>query len=172
MSDSTNRATSIRPLAYVQRTDSAGRFVNPRKGVSAMAGTTVKATDSTDGGWEKVEVAEPPARLVWERTGDVFTGTYQGEEKAGIDPENGRAFSKYAFVDPDGVRVHVDQSASVKAGMTEGRVKPGDEVRLTYVSDTDTGQDNPRRDITVEVKRAQTRTAGAVVGRYTPRRSA
>jgi hypothetical protein len=138
-----------------------------------MAVSDKTATTAPVDNWEKVEIPEAPVRLVWEGPGDTFTGTYQGEEKAGIDPENGRAFSKYIFTDPDGVKVAVDQSSTVREGMTRGNVRIGDEVRLTYVSDTDTGQQSPRRDITVEVKRnTPVRTGAAVTGRYTPKRSA
>lgn len=138
-----------------------------------MAVSDKAVTTTPVDNWEKVEIPEAPVRLVWEAPGDIFIGTYQGEEKAGIDPENGRPFSKYVFTDPDGVRVAVDQSSAVRDGMTRGNVRIGDEVRLSYVSDTDTGQQSPRRDITVEVKRnTPVRTGSVVAGRYTPKRSA
>lgn len=137
-----------------------------------MAVSGDKVTSAPTAGWETITIPEPPVRLVWEGVGDVFTGVYQGEEKGGLDPDNGRPFFKYIFTDPDGVKVAVDQSSTVKEGMTRGNVRIGDEVRLTYVSDTDTGLQSPRRDITVEVKRAKQSPGGAVTGRYTPKRTA
>ena len=118
-----------------------------------MAGTAAKPTTG-NGGWEVVR-AESALNLRWENPGDEFIGTYVGVNT--VTPpasSNVAPFDQYIFLDESGQKIAVSQTATVRDGITNGNVKQGDMVKLTYVQDIDTGQESPMKDITVAVKRS------------------
>lgn len=106
-------------------------------------------------GWETT--SESATNVNFDKDGDQFTGTYQGEsdEFQGSDgPFRNYLFRSVGTTDiVDGELCSVSQSYTVRQGMASAKV--GDLVRLTRVREVPTrrGQ-NPMKDIKVQIKRA------------------
>lgn len=94
------------------------------------------------------EITEPETKIVFDTIGDQFTGIYLGMRQQ----ENYQQ-ARFQSVDNDEV-FFVNANYSLRNGLKNAR--PGQKVRITFTSETDTGQPNPMRNFTVEVARPKT----------------
>jgi len=108
-----------------------------------------------DDGWDVVS-EDFPTRVQFEDIGDEFIGRFQKIEK--VDGSTG-SFDLYVFSDgsvngtdgEEGERFSVASNARIKTGMKKAR--PGNQVRIRYVADIPTNQDNPMKDYEIAIRR-------------------
>lgn len=100
--------------------------------------------------WRRVSEEETDEiKIVFDTIGDEFIGTYIGHRV--IENENGK-FTQYRF--SVGTETYFTNAGhSLMQGMSH--VIKGNRVRVTYVSDKDTGQETPMRVFAVDVSRRQ-----------------
>jgi hypothetical protein len=112
--------------------------------------TTAAAFPTTDddAGWETVSrEREPEIRITFDVIGDQFTGKYLGTRTI---PTDTGSYTQYRF--QDGADFYfINPLASLRDAMS--RVRAGRMVRITYVSDMDTGQASPMKIFKVDVAR-------------------
>jgi hypothetical protein len=109
----------------------------------------------TDDGWDIVS-EDFPTRVQFEDIGDEFIGTFQKAEK--VDGREG-PFTLYLFTDgsvngvegQEGERFSVGDNSRIKTGMK--RARPGNQVRIRYVADIPTNQENPMKDYEIAIRR-------------------
>jgi hypothetical protein len=106
-----------------------------------------KSDDPTaNDGWTVVS-EEMPERFTFETPGEEFIGKYVRTEIAGQG--EGR-FDVYVF-EVDGVRTSITSTSRLRTPMR--KVRPGMMVRIVYIGDVETNQDNPMKDFEVSFKR-------------------
>jgi hypothetical protein len=92
--------------------------------------------------------SEPETKMVFDTIGDQFTGTYLGMRQQTNDNGN---YQQARFSDDAGEIYFTNAGYSLRNGLRD--VSAGTKVRITFSSESDTGQANPMRNFTVEVAR-------------------
>ena len=113
-----------------------------------------KTTDPQDfpDEWEYETVSTDfPNRVVFDRIGDEFIGLYKGTEKVSPSNPDDKPFRMYNFEGRDGQPYAVSDYTRLRKAMES--VRPGKWVRIRYVADIPTSQDNPMMDFVVDVRK-------------------
>lgn len=117
-----------------------------------MAKVDETAKTTANDGWTTVS-EEYETRADFDTIGDQFIGRYLKTKK--IPVSGGGSFDLYIFDQVPGQDPDAKFAVSPNARLREAwaKVRPTDLVRITYVADIETKQDNPMRDFQVDVKR-------------------
>lgn len=112
-----------------------------------MAGT--KATDVKPGETWTVVAEQEGTQIVFDQTGDVFVGTYLGQET--ISPEDHEPFDRLNFEGTDG-EPYVTYPGYKLTDVFKN-IPVGTVARITYMKDLDMGPGkSPMKDFRVETK--------------------
>lgn len=107
----------------------------------------------TDEGYEWDEVhEEAPDQIVWDTIGEVYIGTYTGQES--IDPKDpkdpDKRFIQLKFRDNEGAKV-INAGHELRTAFAE--IPTGSLVRIEYVKDVEVKQAAPMKSFNVKVGR-------------------
>lgn len=105
--------------------------------------------------WKTVSEGEEEeeSKIVFDAIGDEFVGTYLGNRK--IEPRDitESGYTQARFRGTDDFLYFTNLGYSLKKGLSN--VRPGSLVRVTFVSELDTGQASPMKQFKVEVASAR-----------------
>jgi hypothetical protein len=128
----------------------------------AMADTnptpaTTKATNAPVDEWTTVAegTAEPEIKIVLERMGEFFAGTFLGFREMPSN-DQGKGYKQARFDEFDGADNPTDvYFMNANYSLVEGlkNVRPGTRTRITWTDELDTGQKNLMRVYKVETAR-------------------
>jgi hypothetical protein len=120
----------------------------PRKD-RKMALDTEKANGApANDGWASVNVEEDGIQIKFDTIGDEFIGEYRGKRTQEMSDGKTMRQDKFAA---DGVLYFTNSGFDLKKKLDKVRV--GQQVRIQYTEDLDTGQASPMRIFAVATKR-------------------
>lgn len=102
--------------------------------------------------WETA-VPETGDQIVFDTIGDQFIGLYLGSRVVEVLEKDGRtsAFKILMFTGTDGKPYQINAGWKLDSAFESAAVPDRSIVRITYVKDVDTGQNDPMKDYRVEV---------------------
>jgi hypothetical protein len=105
-----------------------------------------KAAEADAAQWRTVSEEEhDETKLRFENWNDQFIGTYTGNRR--VENENGK-YTQFTF-EANGLHYFVNSNWALMRAMTN--VVKGQQVRITYIGDKDTGQETPMKLFKVDV---------------------